>query len=85
MTTSIEPKLLLLAKQEEKRRGKRNLPIIHAGTMEWDAWRHWRKDHGLGVVYMDSVGSITVPMELPPANIDAALQRSSDTGKLKGE
>ena len=69
---NIEDKLRAIGKKLEKANG--SLPVLNKGSVEWEMWRSWRVRHGLPVSFMDTRRTWTVPVELPPTNLDEALQ-----------
>jgi len=79
MTISLKSKLQTLAEQNHKR--DRTLPVISKGTNEWGMWRSWRQRMGLSVTFMDTCDRFTVPCELPPEDIDAALAESGPASR----
>lgn len=44
------------------------LPVVRKGSPEWWDWRAWRKSHGLGVAFMDTAPTFTVPALNPPTD-----------------
>jgi len=64
----------------------RNLLVIKRDSPEWQSWRLWRLDHGLGVGFMDRQEKWTVPDEFPPDDLDRALAAAlaaTNAGKAK--
>ena len=75
----LNARLQRLAEQVYKR--EKTLPVLKKGSSEWWAWYGWRKRRGLSVALMDERPTWTVPTEMPPEDIDAALAESGPASK----
>jgi len=58
-----------------------DLPVIHHGTAEWDAWKKFRKENGCNNRYMDSAKRFTVPTRFPPIDLDDLKSKISEIRK----
>ena len=76
---AIEDQVRIVARKLEKANG--SLPVLNKGCPEWDVWHAWRFRHGLSNRFWASLDRVTVPLELPPENLDEAL-KTAGAGQL---